>query len=166
MLQHFSPIDNHYLIVKDGFLKSSSKTNNIALFGKPSKWIYTRLDTDINKYDHHYHFLLDENLLLHTKFILNTSWLSEDNKPNYIIDGTTLTKQKLHKILDKFKQIAKLTFEFNHLLKKTDLKMSQHSNEILIQDDIDLHKYLIKYNGGDQDTIEYLNTHYKNVIIE
>jgi hypothetical protein len=64
MLQHFSPPENHYRIVKDGFLRPSIKTNNTALYGRPSKWIYTRLDTDINKQDHYYHFLLDEKLLL------------------------------------------------------------------------------------------------------
>jgi hypothetical protein len=42
---------------------------------------------------------------------------------------------------------------------------SVHSNEILIKDDIDLHKYLLEYHGDDKKTIEYLNEHYPNVII-
>lgn len=158
MLQHFSPFENHESIIKEGWLKSGYKE---GLYGKKSKWIYVRINTEINQMDSMYDFLIDESVLLHTKFILHTGWYSEDYKCNEIIDGTQLTKYKLKKILEKFKEICKLNYELKKIIHGKNMFV-HHSNEILIKEDIDLHKYLVAYNGNEK-LIEYIKINYPKV---
>ena len=162
MLQHFSPEENHESILKDGWIKPGYKTGKGSLYGKESKWIYVRINTEINASDSSFHFLIDENILLHTKFILHTGLYSEDYECNEIIDGTKLTKYKLKKMLNKFKEICKLNYEMQKLIGKH--MQVHHSNEILIKEDIDLHKYLVEYHGMNKELIEYVKIHYPKVL--
>jgi hypothetical protein len=133
------------------------------LYGKESKWIYVRINTEINKSDLSYHFLIDESILLHTKFILHTGWYSEDYECNEIIDGTKLTKYKLKMILDNFKEMCRLNYDMKKIIGKK--LQGHHSNEILIKEDIDLHKYLVAYNGDDKDLLTYIKLNYPKVIV-
>ncbi len=133
------------------------------MYGKESKWIYVRINTEINKSDLSYHFLIDESILLHTKFILHTGWYSEDYECNEIIDGTKLTKYKLKMILDNFKEMCRLNYDMKKIIGKK--LQGHHSNEILIKEDIDLHKYLVAYNGDDKDLLTYIKLNYPKVIV-
>ncbi len=164
MIQHFSKKKYHYDIVKNGYLQSSIKTKNNSNHFEPAEWIYTRINTDIDDYDKNWHvFLIDPTVLLHTDFILHTDWTSELYKCNQIIHGKNLNKKKLLNLLENFKEVAKYNYNINKIIYKS--WMSIHSNEILIKEDIDLHKYLLEYHGDDKETIGYLKEHYPHVII-
>lgn len=164
MLQHFSKKKYHYEIVKNGYLQSSKKTNNNANHYEPADWIYTRINTDIDKDDKNWHvFLIDLTVLLHTDFILHTEWTSELYKCNEIIHGKKLNKKKLINLFENFKEVAIHTYNMNKIIHKS--YSSIYSNEILIKEDIDLHKYLLEYHGDDKETIEYLKENYPHVII-
>jgi hypothetical protein len=166
MLQHFTLNKYHYDIIKDGFLRPSKKTKNNANHFELANWIYTRINTNINKIDKDWHvFLIDSKVLLHTDFILHTSWTSELDKCNQIIHGKKLNEKKLLTILENFREVAKYNFNIDRIIHKIPLSYSIYSNEILIKEDIDLHQYLLEYHGDDKETIEYLKEHYPNVKI-
>ena len=168
-LHHISYGGDILQILKDGYLRPSSKTGVTGLYSNPSKWIYTRISTDIDKQDEDYTFLIDSDVLLHSKFILHTGWKTEDNiRPRDIIDGTTLTKAKLNKILNLFKEQCILLYNSKKIemnIRKlttgtSPIHISSHlSNEILIENDIDLHTYLVKCRG-DKTVKKYLKENY------
>lgn len=178
-LQHFSygaDEDRFLKILKEGYLKPSFKTNVRSLYqNEGSKWIYTRISTDIVKSDEYFgHFYLDYSLLLNTTFVLHTGWDTEDKIESYqIIDGTKLKKSQLEKLLLQFKSLCIENYKFNRLIAKinkrpmVNSKDYKYTNEILIKDDINLHKYLRKINiNEDEDKIKkYVKKHYKKVNI-
>ena len=170
-LQHisFGNDDNRFInILKDGYLRPGSKTKQSGLYGSNNaKWIYLRINTDINRFDKFAHFYFDNSLLLKTKFVLNISWITEDNLDKKdIIDGTKLTKEELNELLTKFKKQAYDSF----IQKKCKVPVNM-SNEILVKNDINLHKYLVgisKYLVKDKDKktkelAAFINENYKNV---
>lgn len=169
MLQHYSHKKYHYDIVKNGWLQPSIKTKNNANHFELASWIYTRINTDINKEDREWAtFVIDPMCLLHSEFILHTSWTSELDECSHIIDGKKLKKSEIKKILEHFKKISIHNFDIEKILNK-EIKgyssISYMSNEILIKEDIDLHQYLLEYHGDDKKTIEYLKEHYPKVKI-
>jgi hypothetical protein len=177
-LQHISYGYNDEQILKDGFLRPANKTKISNLYASQDKngnqvfsnWIYTRLNTNLDKRDGYADFYISPDILLKTKFVLHSNWKTEDNivKSN-IIDGTLLTKKNLYELLNNFKEISRLNFLNRIILaKKEDKKIikssSDTSNEILIKDDIDLHKYLVMYSDRDDKVVnEIIKNKYPNV---
>ena len=134
--------DELYLgkILIDGKLKSSSKTKNIRMYGHSSgsKHIFLRLSQK-NDFSNLY---LDSKLLLENVFYLHTGWHGEP--VTEIIDGRKLTLKQLNKILTEFKkQVQK--FYKNQIKNNIPIPLMM-SNEILVKNNIDLKKYLIKIN--------------------
>lgn len=134
--------DELYLgkILLDGKLKSSSKTKNIRMYGHPSgsKYIFLRLSQK-NDFGNLY---LDSKLLLENVFYLHTGWHGEP--VTEMIDGRKLTLRQLNKILIEFKkQVQK--FYKNQIKNNIPIPLMM-SNEILVKNNIDLKKYLIKIN--------------------
>jgi hypothetical protein len=166
-LQHRTSADE-LKILQDGFLKSSSKTGISHWRGEDkSIWIYTRINTDLDRYDGFADFYLDHSLLLHTKFILQVGWQGEEDiKTRDIIDGTKLTKKKLRDILLAFKNMCVEKYKITCILRGYK-DGSLYSNEILILDDIDLHKYLRKMKLSKDPSSKairaYLKENYSNV---
>ncbi len=181
-LQHVSYGYNDLKILKDGFLRPANKTKVSGLYGAEdkdgnqvfSKWIYTRINTDIDKRDSYASFYINSEVLLKTKFVLNVGWQTEDvlRKDDIrIIDGTLLTKKQLYELLINFKETCRLSFLNRKIISKSKKTKSiplssDESNEILIQDDIDLHKYLVMYKNKKDKEIDYiLKKDYPNVKI-
>jgi hypothetical protein len=144
------------------YLQHTSNGSDNTLFLKilndgsnKSKWIYLRINTGIDDLDKSAHFYLDNSLLLNTKFVLNVEWCSEDNIDiKDIIDGTKLTKKELKKNAINY---AKENKFFSSIM----------SNEILVKNNIDLHKYLVSFNKyvakKDENILNYLKDYYPNV---
>ena len=130
-LCHNTPYNNIKTILKDGYLKSGQKTGNHHLYGNStSKYIYLTLATKScfgNMY-------LNPDLLLETKFILHINWSGEANDDDIIYDGLKLTKPELYNILSTYQKLLKLNVIMPKFM----------NSEILILNDIDLHKYLLK----------------------
>ncbi len=165
-LQHTSNGSDNTLLLKilnDGYLKSGSKVKRVGLYGSnKSKWIYLRINTGIDDLDKSAHFYLDNSLLLKTKFVLNIGWITEDNLDKKdIIDGTKLTKKELN---NKLKELKKNAINY---AKENKFFPSIMSNEILVKNDIDLHKYLVSFNKyvakKDDNILNYLKDYYPNV---
>ena len=157
-LKHYDFLD----IIKSGKLRSSSKTKNVGMFGrtKGSKHIFLRIDqkNDIGN------LYLDPSFLLNTSFYLQIGW--DDGLPNTKkIDGRKLSKEQLEQLLKKFskevkKHIIRKSFDLDedeiiidddkvdekyNKLDINDIKrFVGHSNEILVENNIDLKKYLRK----------------------
>jgi len=168
-LQHTTWENREMQILVDGFLRPSYRTGIYGIYGEEygfSKWIYTRINTDIDKKDSFgFNLLIDPEVLLSTKFILHIGWKPEESiKKEDIIDGTKLTKSKLKKILENFKKQCILAYEMRELLGEKNMN-SASSNEILIKDDVDLHKYLSDYRTSDNGIIQYMKKHYPKVKI-
>jgi hypothetical protein len=165
-LKHYDFLD----IIKSGKLKSSSKTKNVGMFGrtKGSKHIFLRIDQDYDLGN----FYLDPSFLLNTSFYLQIGW--DDGYPNTKkIDGRTLSKKQLEQLLQQFsKEVKKhiirksldldddddddddnnkiivaddkVDEEYNKLDINDIKRFVGHSNEILVENNIDLKKYLRK----------------------
>ena len=182
-------------VLKSGKLRSSSKTKNVGMFGrtKGSKHIFLRIDqkNDIGN------LYLDPSFLLNTSFYLQIGW--DDGLPNTKkIDGRKLSQEQLEQLLQQFsKEVKKdiirrfhkkklqmksfensefavdddnIDEEYNKLDEK-DYFIFSHSNEILVENNIDLKKYLRKivltkdiegYNKKDE-IIETVKQMYPNV---
>lgn len=157
-------------ILQSGYLRSSLKTGNTALHGdEPIDWIFVRINTDSSyKTEQNANYYINPICLLKTKFILHIGWVGDVEKNDIIIDGTKLTKNKLIKLLENFKQRAKLQVDLKcilnedkHHVYKRHRMWTLHSNEILIKNDIDLHKYLVNFRGSKKEE-EYYREHYLN----
>lgn len=124
-------------ILKSGKLLSSAKTKNVQLFGykKGSPYIFLRLQRKLDGGT----FYLDYKLLLETKFYLHLGWKGEPE--GKIIDGTKLSLTELTALLEEF---GKKVDEYYTKAKKRMVMPRMMSNEILVANDIDLHKYLKK----------------------
>jgi len=124
-------------ILKSGKLLPSAKTKNVQLFGHEhgSPYIFLRLQRKRDSGT----FYLDYKLLLETKFYLHLGWKGEpDGK---LIDGTKLSLTELTELLEEFgKKVDAYYIKQN---KKWGM-LQMMSNEILVANDIDLHKYLKK----------------------
>ena len=147
-------------ILSDGKLKSSSETKNVRMYGikEGSKYIYLRL----NQKNDSGNLYLDHKLLLETVFYLHTRWYGEPRTEK--IDGRKLTLEQLNKILQDFRKEVQKRFKMKQKKTFIDLFMS---NEILVKNKIDLHKYLkkIKINDMKLETKNILNNLYQSVII-
>jgi hypothetical protein len=166
-LQHYSFSGNEEQILKDGFLRPANKTKVSSLYNQQNtkvfaKWIYTNIDIEVDKIKSFVHFYINPEVLLKTKFVLNVGWKTEDyiNKSD-IIDGTLLTKKQLNELLNNFKEICKLTYINDDIIGKNKLP-SSYSNEILIKDDIDLHKYLVMFSNYNEDNDKVIKKILKN----
>jgi len=131
--------DDYKKILTDGKLKSSSKTKNIKMYGwdEGSKYIFLRID---QKGDYA-NLYLDYKLLLETNFYLHTGWKGEPHGEK--INGKKLTLEQLDTLLDDFKKEIKL-YKKN---RKKNAKFpidAMMTNEILVEKNIDLNKYLKK----------------------
>lgn len=160
-LLHSTDNTHIYKILLDGKLKSSSKTKNIRMYGQPSgsKYIYLRLDQKNDNGD----LYLDIKLLLENVFYLQTGWHGEPITKK--IDGRKLTFIQLKKLLNEFKKQIQKYY-------KTQIKNNIHiplmmSNEILVKNNIDLKKYLIKIKmiGFNKNVHEFVNDNYPNTTI-
>jgi hypothetical protein len=130
-------------VLKSGYLLSSAKTKNIQLFGNSngdgagSPYIFLRLQRKGDAGT----FYLDYKLLLETKFYLHIGWKGEPE--GKIIDGTKLTEIELKELLDDFGK--KVDENYKNASKRNGFTLPRiMSNEILVANDIDLHKYLRK----------------------
>lgn len=155
--------DESYLskILIDGKLKSSSKTKNIRMYGQPSgsKYIFLRLDQK-NDYGNLY---LDSKLLLENVFYLHYGWYGDPVTKK--IDGRKLTSNQLNKLLIDFREQVKKNYKIN--IKNNIPTPLMMSNEILVKNNIDLNKYLIKINMSkfDKNICEYVEKNYPNTKI-
>ncbi len=73
-LQHTSYGYHDEQILKDGFLRPAYKTKISGLYGEEfglSKWIYTRINTELDKREMYDSFYINSEVLLKTKFVLN-----------------------------------------------------------------------------------------------
>jgi hypothetical protein len=156
-------------ILEDGFLKSSSKTKNVQLYGLEKGSPYIFLTLPIGKNMIMNTLILDEKLLLEHTFYLHTGWSGEVDKDEKKYIGKEFTHLELSKILNKFeKDIHK------YLLKSNEI-YSFYSNEILVKNNISLKKYLREIKIVKQiadknpkileNIINIIKTKYKNVKI-
>jgi hypothetical protein len=127
-------------ILDDGYLRSSSKTKNIRLFGgvKGSEFIYLRISQKGDKAD----LYIDPKILLTCVFYLNIGWHGEVYEKSTKVDGRKITEKQLHNILNKFKIEIKKSIIDNK--KNNLLSPLMTSNEILVRKNISLHTYLKK----------------------
>lgn len=143
-------------ILKDKYLKSSDKTNNVRLCDKKSKYIYLRLCKRNDIYGNMY---LDNKLLLDNIFYLQVGWNGDITTSK--IDGIKLNEVELNDILKKFNyKINKANKHRNSTIEKTLM-----SNEILVLKNISLKKYLTKINSNDENIINYCKVNYLHVKI-
>lgn len=150
-------------ILKSGYLLPSAKTKNIQLFGDNngagSPYIFLRLQRkgDVGT------FYLDYKLLLEAKFYLHIGWKGEPE--GKLIDGTKLTEIELKNILDDFGK--KVDENYKQTAKRDGFTLPRMmSNEILVANDIDLHKYLQKISTPDLFTekeLAYVKTNYPGI---
>ncbi len=155
-------VDN---ILREGYLKSSKKTHNYAMFGDETPYIYLRLQTpgDVG------HLYLDTDLLLNCVFYLNIGWHAGIDKSSVKYNGRDLTHEQLDEILqDFYKKVTKYRRDINKV-RKTILIDPSMSNEILVRKDISLKKYLRKFSmyksSTSKKTKELLATEYSEVEI-
>ena len=153
-----------FKILSDGKLKSSSKTKNVRMYGwqEGSKYIYLRL----NQKNEFANLYLDHKLLLENVFYLHTGWLATPKTEK--IDGRKLTLEQLNKILLDFRKEVKKNHSPSIMMTNESHSMPlMMTNEILIKNNIDLHKYLkkIKITNMNSKTVNILNNLYQNVIV-
>lgn len=180
-LEHFSKRASDDLmlkILKDGYLKPNSQTGELRMC-ETCDWIFTRINTGINKTENSYRtFIIDAKLLLENKFILHFGWQGCRNDNDVIIDGTKLNNEQLEELSVAFRDEAKRRYKeemkvarkvFKEKMKKlgkvgyTLPDAPWTSNEILIKNNISLHKYLVDflpYNSDWTKSIDYYNKHY------
>jgi hypothetical protein len=91
-------------ILEDGFLKSSSKTKNVQLYGLEKGSPYIFLTLPIGKNMIMNTLILDEKLLLEHTFYLHTGWSGEVDKDEKKYIGKELTHLELSKILNKIEK--------------------------------------------------------------
>lgn len=148
-----------YKILTDGFLKSSSKTKNVQLYGieKGSPYIFLKM-AKIKSIGGTV-LILDEKLLLEHIFYLHIGWNAEVDKNEKKYIGKELSSSELAKILNKFKKD----------IQKEELLNSVMSNEILVKNNISLKKFLLeikinkKYIDENPKLLDYIKTNYPNV---
>lgn len=153
-----------YMILKEGYLRSSKETGKIRMYGREegSEYIYLRL----GKKNDYGNLILDENLLLENNFYLKTGWTGEAYTDGLINKGKDYNKRTLKKKLQEFNKSV------NNYLKKTSKNEYpipiMMSNEILIRKKINLKKYLIQINlsKNDKKIIEYVEKNYPNTKIK
>lgn len=135
-------------ILKDGFLKPGVKTGRSVMHGDTkSKYIYL----SINEKNDTFH--LDPKLLLENVAYLNTRWNATPRDNAIKVIGSKLTPSQLTKVLK----------EFMRIVKKVGKKHMSH--EILVTEDIDLHRYLRKVNTDDEMVEDYVRKNYKGVVV-
>ncbi len=127
-------------ILNDGYLKSSNKTKNVRMYGHPegSKYIYLRL----GKRDDYANLYLDYRLLLENTFYLQVGWQAVPTTEK--IDGKKLTENQLLEVLKKFNNKINY-YKQKKIKEKYNLPVSMY-NEILIEKNVNLKKYLKKVN--------------------
>jgi len=159
-LIHSTDDNNIYKILKDGKMRSSSKTKNVRIYGieKGSKYIFLRLKTQNNIHDN---LCFDINLLLDNVFYLHVGWTGEIRKNDIKIDGRKLDIKQLELLLTDFKN------KINDYIKKHNNEPLIMSNEILVKNNISL-KYLkkIKLISKNNKIIKYIEQNYPNVKIK
>lgn len=125
---------NIYNILKDGYLRPSTKTKNYALFGALSPHIFLTLNDKNDKTPHMY---LDIKLLCENVFYLNYGWHGDPEGAR--IDGRKISLNEIKNIISAYRKKVK------EIIKKAgDATMFMMSHEILLKRDIDLVKYLKK----------------------
>lgn len=122
------PSKNIKKILKDGFLRPSIKTKNIQMYAmkEGSKYNYLRFKFDNDQISAT--LTLSPEFLLNTPFYLNIGWLKYPTGEPIIVK-TLEELEKIKKYVEKNRN-KKIPIAFSH--------------EILFEDNIDLHKYLIK----------------------
>ena len=162
-LIHTIDENNLMNILEDGYLKSSSKTKNIRMYGRKegSKYIYLRL----NKKNDLGNLYIDFKLLLECTFYLNVGWKGEITEDTIKIKGKDLTVDKLKDLLKKFN--TKTQKYYKDFMEKNQIPIMM-SNEILVKKNISLCKHLKKVfvvNKTDKIT-NLLNSKYPDVILK
>lgn len=148
-------------ILKDGKLKSSSKTKNVQLYGhkQGSKYIYLRLG--LKK---HYPIIIYNlnKLLLDNVFYLHIGWHAEPASKK--IDGRKLTLLELDNLLNDFVNKVKKYYKKPFVDNDTKIPLMM-SNEILIKNNINLNKYLkkIAIANHDKNIEKIIDEKYRNV---
>lgn len=161
-LQHINYARNMKAILEDGYLRPGSKTGVATHYYEEgtAQVIFLRISTDFDRNDKHAHFFLDPNLLLETKFVMRCSWAGPYIFPTEkVLDGTNLNSTKIKRILTNFKKKCIKEAEYSG---DGDVD-SIHTNEILIFNDINLHKYL-RIIRCTPKHCKYINTNYPDVI--
>jgi hypothetical protein len=149
-----------YKILNDGFLKSSSKTKNVKLYGYKKGSPYVFLELAIDDTGLKTTLILDEKLLLEHNFYLHIGWSGEVDKDEKKYIGKELSSPELSKILNKFEKD----------IRKSRITESM-SNEILVKNNISLKKYLLeirimkKLMDESPKLLEYIKTNYPDVKI-
>ena len=147
-------------ILKDGKLKSSSKTKNVQLYGQEqgSNYIYLRLGL---KKDYA-NIYLDYKLLLDNVFYLHIGWQAEPASKK--IDGGKLTLLELDNLLNDFVNKVKKYYKKPFVDNDSKLPLMM-SNEILIKNNINLNKYLkkIAIANYDKNIEKIIDEKYPNV---
>lgn len=159
-LIHTIDENNLVNILDDGYLKPSSKTKNVRMYGQKqgSKYIYLRL----NKKNDIGNLYLDINFLLKCTFYLNIGWKGEVTNETIKVKGKELTEEKLKDLLKKFN--TKTQKYYKDFMEKNEMPIMM-SNEILVKKNISLHKYLKKiYVVNKTDKIKnILDNKYPNI---
>jgi len=139
--------NNLYDILTDGYLKPSSKTENVKGYGRPegTKYIFLRL----NKRNDIGNLYFSNELLLHCTFYLNIGWHDEITTNTIKINGKTLNQNQLNILLSDYN-------------KKMPIMMT---NEIMIKKNISLKKFLVKIANIEinNKTKELLKEKYANI---
>jgi len=155
-----------YKILNDEFLKSSSKTKNVHLYGikKGTPYIFLKIPSSSSFSG--ITLILDEKLLLEHNFYLHIGWKAEVDKNEKKYIGKELSSSELAKILNKFKKdIQKYTQKYQ----KEQFFDSRMSNEILVKNNISLKKYLLEIKiaksliDENPKLLEYIKINYPNV---
>lgn len=128
-------VTNIYKILQDGYLRPGTKTGVVRMWGwnNPSKYIYLTISHFNAIFSN---FELDSNLLLENISWLNTYWNGEPNKNSIKVDGSKIDKKQLQKILKKYRNDIKSRYRGG--------ENDDTLHEILLENDIDLVKYLRK----------------------
>jgi hypothetical protein len=157
VLIHSTDENNIMSILKDKYLKSSNKTDNLRVCGNnKSKYIFLRLGKRNDIYGNMY---LDNKLLLDNIFYLQVGWHGYPTTCK--IDGRQLNDVELNDILKKFNyKINKAIVQRKSIVEKTLM-----SNEILVMKNVSLKKYLIKIDSNDENVINYCKVNYPTVKI-
>ena len=145
--------------LKDGYMKPSSITKNVQMYGHEtgSKYIYFKLPYGNDTVGC---FYFDDKLLLENVFYLQIGWHGEPVVDK--IDGRRLTYDQLKQILKKFKR------KIDYFVKKRKLegKYANLTNEILLEKNVSLEKYLVAMQTfGDKKMKKYVETKYPDVQI-
>jgi len=145
-------------ILSDGYLYSSTYSEQQGISGVPLQYVYFTLLGDNISFHGGVNFIISTDILFERSFRYALSWIgshiNETTKVNYKFNDVNKVLDKINLYIDN--------------IKKMDPDHSIMSHEILLKKKINLHRYLVAIccrKKLSSDIIIFIKNHYPNVKI-